>query len=99
MFNFIVTTLCGEATTPSVIRLFDLGFDGDAGEELLNIILEKEPTGIRELDLQNNEEFWENQACVEMIKALLPKQEQLETVRLGFEFPYLDCLDDIPSSI
>ena len=99
MFIFLQTALQGESATPSVIRLFDLGFEPEEGEELLDIILKKGTTEIKELDLQQNEEFWENDVCIDLIKVLLPKQIKLETVRLGCEFPYSNIKDGIPQSV
>ena len=63
--------LDGEST-PDTIRLYNLGFDAQAGEQILEALLKKGTNDIKELNLQHNPEFWASSGkCFDMLQQIL----------------------------
>ena len=86
---FIQMMLDGEST-PDTIRLYNLGFDAQAGEQILEALLKKGTNDIKELNLQHNPEFWASSGkCFDMLQQILASQRKIVDLNLSFSnFPY-----------
>ena len=75
MALLVMTTIHG-TSTPDALRLENLGFETQDWECILQILLEKNCSGLTDLSLRENEELWDPESgCLAMIKQLLSMQE------------------------
>ena len=60
-------------STPDTIRLFNLGFDAQAGEKILEELLRKGTSDLKELNLRHNPEFWgaSGGRCFDILQQIL----------------------------
>ena len=86
----LVAIILSGKSTPSRLRLWNLGFEAKYGYIILNTLLLKEFGGLEELTMYLNDEFWTPESgCLELLKQLLPLQRQMKKLFLHFEgFPY-----------
>ena len=69
----LILTIVSGKSTPSRLRLWNLGFEAQDGENIFNKLIEKQFGGLRELSMHMNYEFWESTSgCLDLIKQLLP---------------------------
>ena len=69
----LTLTILSGKSTPSRLRLWNLGFEAQVGENIFNKLIEKQYDELEELSIHMNDEFWEpNSGCLELIKQLLP---------------------------
>ena len=72
----LVQTILHGPSTPNALRLENLGFETQDWECILQILLEKNCSGLTDLSLSGNEELWDPESgCIIMIKQLLSMQE------------------------
>ena len=98
----LVQTILHGPSTPDALRLENLGFETQDWECILQILLEKNCTGLTDLSLKRNDELWDpDSSCLSMIKQLLNIQEEIRALDLGNECPYAEILDDedLPGSV
>ena len=79
--------------------MFNLGFEPEDGEAILDIFVEWQESCIKRLDLQQNPEFWEHDSNIlTLIRVLDDQKENLEAVELAGGFPF-DRLIDLPQNV
>ena len=60
--------------TPESLHLFNLGFDVQSGEHLLNIIDQQGSSDIKELNMRYNPELWaQGGRCFEILQKILAR--------------------------
>ena len=70
--SVLVQTILHGPSTPDILRLENLGFETQDWEHILEILLEKNCSGLLELSLKGNAELWDpNSGCIVMMKQLL----------------------------
>ena len=72
----LVLTILHGPSTPEILRLENLGLETQDWVSILEILLEKNCSSLKDLSLKENEELWDPEsACPTMIKQLLTMQE------------------------
>ena len=82
------------------IRLWNLDFPSQDGEEILNVILDQEYEHLETFDLRQNPKWWDSEnSCTEMLKIIISKLSNLTILDLrgNHTLNYQELLDDAPT--
>ena len=77
-------------STPDTIRLYNLGFDAQGGEQILEALQRKGSSDLKVLNLRHNPEFWASGSrCFDILQQILANQRRIVDLNLSFSnFPY-----------
>ena len=78
----VCSMLSGESI-PSQLGLYNLGFEAPEGEAILEKIMENGFSGLTELRLDRNHEFWtDDSGCLELLTRVLSVQTEISKLFL-----------------
>ena len=72
VLGILIQMMLDGDSTPDTIRLYNLGFDAQGGEKILEALQRKGSSDLKELNLRHNPEFWASGGrCFDLLQQIL----------------------------